>query len=75
MGRETVYNTEDTAIAFDWQLNDLGQDFIYLRHPWARFTTMVNFKTRISNCIHYKMWDEITYLFPNFNGCTVEIWE
>ena len=21
------------------------------------------------------MWDEITYPFPNFNGCTVELWE
>ena len=22
-----------------------------------------------------KVWDEITYPFPNINGCTVEIWE
>ena len=29
----------------------------------------------ISNHIHYKMWDEITYPFPNFNSCTVEVWE
>ena len=21
------------------------------------------------------VWDEITYPFPNFNGCTVEVWE
>ena len=21
------------------------------------------------------MWDEITHLFPNFNGCTVEVWK
>ena len=21
------------------------------------------------------MWDEITYLFPNFNGATVKVWE
>ena len=21
------------------------------------------------------MWDEITYLFPNFNGAAVEVWE
>ena len=27
----------------------------------------------ISNCIHYKLWDEITYPFQNFNGCTVEV--
>ena len=29
----------------------------------------------ISNCIHYKMWDEIIYPFPTFNGATVEVWE
>ena len=29
----------------------------------------------ISYCIHYKMWDEIIYPFPTFNGATVEIWE
>ena len=22
-----------------------------------------------------KTWDEITYPFPNFSGCTVEVWE
>ena len=22
-----------------------------------------------------KVWDEITYPFPNINGCTVEVWE
>ena len=29
----------------------------------------------ISNYVHYKVWDEITYLFPNYNGPTVEVWE
>ena len=29
----------------------------------------------ISNYIHYKVWDETTYWFPNFNGCTGEVWE
>ena len=29
----------------------------------------------MSNYIHYEMWDEITFLFPNFNGCTIEVWE
>ena len=27
----------------------------------------------ISNYIHYKVWDEITYSFLNFNGATVEV--
>ena len=22
-----------------------------------------------------KVWDKITYLFPNFNSCTVEVWK
>ena len=25
--------------------------------------------------MHYKVWDEITYPFPNLNGCTDEVWE
>ena len=25
--------------------------------------------------MHSKVWDEIIYPFPNFNGCTVEVWE
>ena len=27
----------------------------------------------ISNYIHHKVWDEITYPFLNFNGATVEV--
>ena len=29
--------------------------------------------TLINNYIHYKIWDEITYPFLNFKGCTVEV--
>ena len=29
----------------------------------------------ISNCIHYKVWDEIACPFLNFNDCTVEVCE
>ena len=25
--------------------------------------------------IHYKVWNEITYAFPNLNRATVEVWE
>ena len=35
-------------------------------------TNMVNFNPSMeSNCIHYKVWDEITYPFLNFNGAAV----
>ena len=29
----------------------------------------------ISNYIHDKVWDEIAWPFPNFNGAAVEVWE
>ena len=29
----------------------------------------------IINKIHYIVWDEITYPFPNFNGGNIEVWE
>ena len=31
--------------------------------------------TWMSNHIHYKVWNEITYPFINFNGVTVEVYE
>ena len=31
--------------------------------------------TCISNHIPSRVWDEITYPCPNFNGCTCEVWE
>ena len=33
--------------------------------------------TSIPTWIHIpsKVWDEITYSIPNFNGCTVEVWK
>ena len=38
--------------------------------------TWIKFNRRwISEYIHYKVWEEITYWFPNFNGCTGEVWE
>ena len=47
-------------------------------HVWGPFywhgLTLIS--TWINNYIpHYKVWDEITYPLPNFNGCTVEVWE
>ena len=27
------------------------------------------------NYIQYNVWDEIAYPVPNFNGCTIKVWE
>ena len=46
-------------------------------HPRAPFTNIgwTLIPARISDHIPSKVWDEITYPFPNFNGCSVEVWE
>ena len=41
----------------------------------TRFHGLTLIPAWISNCIHYKVWDQMTYPFPNFNGATVEVWE
>ena len=45
--------------------------------PGTPFTNMLKslIPTWISNHLTVAVWDEITYPFPNFNGCTIEVWE
>ena len=48
---------------------------------WSRISGLMRRRPRmplltsISNYTHYKVWNEITYPFPNCNGCAVEVWE
>ena len=44
---------------------------------WCPFYShgLTSISAWISNYIHWKMWDKITYPFPNSNGATVEVWE
>ena len=50
---------------------------IWIYHHGPLLLTWFNFNPQIGiiNNIHYQTWDEITCPFPNFNGCTVEVWE
>ena len=43
--------------------------------PQQRVNHVHNILAWISNYTHSKVWDDITYPFPNSNGCTVEVWE
>ena len=52
-----------TSIILPCLLGSIINNKDYLIRPW------------INNHIHYKVWDEITYPFPNFNSATVEVWE
>ena len=44
--------------------------------PGASFNYMVELVPAwIINHVPSKVWDEITYSVPNFNGTAVEVWE
>ena len=45
---------------------------VYVEVSGIQWLTLI--PTWISNHIHRKVWDEIAYPFPNFIGCTVEVW-
>ena len=50
---------------------------IFISHTCSPFYLhgLTLIPTWISSHIPSKVWDEITYPFLNFNGCTVEVWE
>ena len=52
----------------------LSLDLINSRGPFYQYGLTSN-PPWISNYIHYEKWNEITYPIPNFNGCTVEVWD
>ena len=76
----THWRLECIYAAVNWVMNDIQLVIIDLESPsltsgqfyWFAFTLL---PARISNSIHYKAWDEITYPFPNFNSTTGEVWE
>ena len=45
-------------------------------YTWGQFYKhgLTLIPTWISIYIHYKVWDEITYPFPNFNCCAIDVW-
>ena len=45
---------------------------VHTRGPFYKHALIL---AQISNYTHYKVRDEITYPFPNFNGATAEVWE
>ena len=66
---------------WDWShfthLSTLNLWFIDNKTTWCTYyqhgSTLI--LAQIRNNIHYKVWDEITYPFTNFNGVTIEVCE
>ena len=46
----------------------------FVKYTWGPFDKhgLTLIPAWISNNIHYNVWDEITYPFPNFNGTTLK---
>ena len=56
----------------------LGHHWFFLLKTFVSpFTNMVLtvIQAGIINYTHYKVWDEISYPFPNFNGYSIEVWK
>ena len=65
-----------------WLLNEpMGMRWLQmiLRKAWRQGPHLLNGLTLIPVCInnyiHCKLWEEVIYIFPNFNGKTVEVWD
>ena len=59
-------NTQSTVSGIsDTILDNIGVPFYQYR-----LTLIASWK---NNCLCNKVWDEINYLFPNFNGFTIEV--
>ena len=43
-------------------------------HAWGPLSWQFNINLSMEY-IHYKVWDKITYQFPNFTSATIEVWE
>ena len=57
------------------QLHLCDQQLNWLLRPYIRDLTVPVIPPWISKHLSIKVWDEITYPFPNFSGATVEVWE
>ena len=53
-----------------------GESMQHIKHElWPILHGLSLFPALETNHIPLKVWDEITYPFPNFNGAVVEVWE
>ena len=59
----------DITYHFDEEI-DFRLNVIY-----SSVASFTNIPAWMSNHMPRKLWNEITYPFPNFNGVTIEVWE
>ena len=69
------FPTQSHSSGISWSFFIVSSNTLFSKQSRAPFywhgLTLI--PTWISNYIHYKVWDEITYPFLNFNGATVEV--
>ena len=67
-----IITKDNTNTVLMLQCSPMSKFIFWVPHYWHGLTLILAW---ISNRIHYKGWNEITYPFPNFNGATVDVWE
>ena len=43
-------------------------------YPFINMAGLIIIPAWICDYIYYKVWDEVAYHFPNFDGGAVEVW-
>ena len=74
---------ENLGTVLSWATRFTGKDqpyfhaaqvvSLYCIYMGPTLLTWINFNPSTDEQLHI-LYDEITYPFPNFNGCTVEVW-
>ena len=80
-----MHNNDFSAVNMtfiSYSIITIATDFLAMQGARAHFSCgpfywhgLTLIPAWISNHMPSKVWGEITYPFPNFNGCTVEVWE
>ena len=60
-----------------WRQCNVFKYIHIMQYTWGTFYQhgLTSIPVWISNHVPNKVWCEITYPFPNFNDCAVEVWE
>ena len=73
--RLCIYANNDNYVDYKHKHNEVICDVLKINTNNIYWHGLTLIPAWISNHTSSKLWAEITYPYPNFNGCTVEVWE
>ena len=71
----TQKDSTTSIYAISMLRNDRKWKYLFFFFLGPLLLSWFNLHPNMDNHMSCKVWDEITYPVPNFNGCTVEVWK